>query len=493
VPPSRYSQDIYWEIDTDMTMNTKMISRRKLLKGIGIGAAALSAHALIETSSASAQQPAPTVTPLPPVSQSAGSTKVTFWFGLAGNLGNQVRQVVNRYNQSQTKYFVVPVFQASYDDTINKINTALAGGELPNVAQVFDIGTQRMIDTKKIIPVQQLVDRDKIQKDIDDLEPAVRSYFTSAGVLQSMPFNNSTAMTYVNRTALKQAGLDPQKKIFTYNELYDAAKKMTKKDASGKVVRAGVAINNGSWFMEEQIALHEQYIIEPENGRKARGTKWAFNNETGIKWLEFLKKLLTDGLGVYYTNSNDAAAAFVKGEAAVHFDSIASLRGITSSVAGTSTPFDVGVAYMPRRDGAKVGRTIIGGASLWVTNTGSKAQQDGAWDFIKFAIKPETQAFWSSTTGYYPVRRAAYNLPEMKDALKKYPQFQVAIDQIRSAPANLSNAGGLSGTYVPTRQEIQKGMDLFWTGKVASAKEALDAAATKMNDQLDEYNSTVKA
>ena len=36
-------------------------------------------------------------------------------------------------------------------------------------------------------------------------------------------------------------------------------------------------------------------------------------------------------------------------------------------------------------------------------------------------------------------------------------------------------------------------MDLFWTGKIATAKEALDAAATKMNDQLDEYNSTVKA
>jgi sn-glycerol 3-phosphate transport system substrate-binding protein len=476
-------------------MNTKSkVSRRKLLKGASIGAAALSAY-VATSRSASAQTatppPAPTITPVPPVTQKPGSTKVTFWFGLGGQLGNEVRNLVNRYNQSQDKYYVDAVFQASYDDTINKINTALAGGELPHVAQIFDIGTQRMIDTQKIIPAQQLVERDKLQKEIDDLEPAVRSYFTVDGALQSMPFNNSTAMVYVNKTMLKEAGLDANKTIWTYNELLDAAKKLAKKDSAGKVTRAGFAIHPGSWFMEQQNAVHQQLIIEPDNGRKGRGTKWTFNNETSVKWLEFLKQFLTDGTGVYYANSPEAQAAFVRGDAAMHLDSIAALRGITGSVERSKTPFDVGVIYMPRRDGAKVGRSIIGGASLWATNTGSKEQQEGAWDFIKYTLKPETQALWAASTGYYPTRRAAYEQQVMKDALKKYPQFQVAIDQIRSAPADPFNAGGVSGTFVPTRQAIQKAMDEFWTGKASSAKAALDNAVELMNEQLDEYNSTV--
>jgi sn-glycerol 3-phosphate transport system substrate-binding protein len=478
-----------------MGMNTNSkISRRKLLKGAGIGAAAVTAYAAAGRS-ASAQTatppPAPTITPVPPISQPAGSTKITFWFGLGGQLGNEVRNLVNRYNQSQKKYFVDAVFQASYDDTINKINTALAGGELPHVAQIFDIGQQRMIDTKKIVPVQQLVERDKLQKDVDDLEPAVRSYFTVNNVLQSMPFNNSTAMVYVNKNMLKEAGLNAEKTIWTYNELLDAAKKLVKKDSAGKITRAGFAIHAGSWFMEQQMAVHQQLIIEPENGRKARGTKWAFNNETGAKWLEFLKQFQTDGTGVYFANSAEAQASFVRGEAAMHLDSIAALRGITGSVERSKGPFDVGVIYMPRRDGAKVGRSIIGGASLWVTNTGNREQQEGAWDFIKYTLKPETQALWAASTGYYPVRRASYNLQDMKDALKKYPQFQVAIDQIRSAPADPFNAGGVSGTFVPTRQAIQKAMDEFWTGKASTAKAALDNAAELMNEQLDEYNSTV--
>src|SRR5690242_12346348 len=93
---------------------------------------------------------APTVTPIPPVSQPAGSIKVTFWFGLTGSLGNVVQQVVNKYNSSQTRYYIEAVQQPDYDATIQKLNTSLAGGALPNVVQIYDIGTQRMLDTKKI-------------------------------------------------------------------------------------------------------------------------------------------------------------------------------------------------------------------------------------------------------------------------------------------------------------------------------------------------------
>jgi sn-glycerol 3-phosphate transport system substrate-binding protein len=80
----------------------------------------------------------------------------------------------------------------------------------------------------------------------------------------------------------------------------------------------------------------------------------------------------------------------------------------------------------------------------------------------------------------------------MKEALAKYPQFQVAIDQIRSAPANPFNAGGISGTFVSMRQDIQAAMDNFWSGKTPNAKAALDEAVKKANDKLEEYNSTVK-
>ena len=79
----------------------------------------------------------------------------------------------------------------------------------------------------------------------------------------------------------------------------------------------------------------------------------------------------------------------------------------------------------------------------------------------------------------------------MKEALVKYPQFKVAIEQIRSAPASNFNAGVISGTFVPMRQEVQIAMDAFWSGKAATAQAALDETVAKCNEQLEEYNSTV--
>ena len=71
--------------------------------------------------------------------------------------------MVNQFNTSQTKYYVEAIQQPNYDDTINKLNTSLAGGDLPNVVQIYDIGTQRMIDTKRILPVQDFIDKEKLR------------------------------------------------------------------------------------------------------------------------------------------------------------------------------------------------------------------------------------------------------------------------------------------------------------------------------------------
>jgi len=437
--------------------------------------------------------PLPTNTPYPAVPQKPGQAKLTFWYGLGGLLGNVVQATVNKFNESQEKYYVEAVFQASYDDTINKINAGLASGQLPNIAQIFEAGTQRMIDTKKIIPVQDLIDRDKLADLVADLEPAVRANYTVNGKLVSMPFNSSTAMMYFDRAAMKAAGLDPDKKIWTYEEVLDAARKLTVKDANGKVTRTGLALYGESWFVEQTAAIHEQYTGDPANGHQARVTKYTFNNDAIVKYFDFLKKGLDEKTATWYgpAGSGDASAAFVKGEAAIAFSSIASLRTLLDSVQKAGSKVDVGVAFFPRQAGAK-GRTIVGGASLWVTNVGTQSEQDGAWEFVKFAARPDIQAFWSSNTGYYPIRQAAYVDPLMVDALKKYPQFQVAIDSIRSGPVSDYNSALVSGTFVSMRQDIIKALDNYFTGKSKTAQEALDAAVKAANEKLEEYNSTVK-
>jgi sn-glycerol 3-phosphate transport system substrate-binding protein len=442
---------------------------------------------------AATSAPAPTITPVPVVAQPEGSTKITFWFGLTGALGNVVRTVVNNYNSSQSKYYVEAIQQPDYDATITKFNTSLAGGDLPNVVQVYDIGTQRMIDTKRILPVQDFIDNESLPL-VDDLEPAVARYYTIGGKLYSMPFNSSAPVMYYDKNAFKEVGLDPEKKIWTYDEILDAAKKLTVKDASGKVTRSGVVFTLYSWIFEQEQATQGALFADPNNGRETRATKVAFNNDAGVNWLNFLKQLADGGVGLNVgrdsgtTNGSVRDAAFVKGEASITFNSIAALRNYINN-AKTNGKVDVGVAYLPRPTGAK-GGVIIGGASLWITDQGTPEQQAGAWDFVKWTSNPEVQANWSSNTGYYPIRKAAYDVQEMKDTLAKYPQFGVAVEQLRATEPSFPTQGAVFGTFLQTRLAIEAAMEQFITGAVPDAKTALDDAANKANDALEEYNST---
>jgi sn-glycerol 3-phosphate transport system substrate-binding protein len=426
--------------------------------------------------------------------QSAGSTKVSFWFGLTGVNGDVVRKVVNKYNASQSKYYVDAVSQPDYDATINKLNTSLAGGDLPNVVQVYDIGTQRMIDTKKIVPMQDLIDKEKLGL-IKDLEPAVASYYTIAGKLYSMPFNSSAPVMFFDRTAFKEVGLDATKRVWSYDEVAAAAKKLVKKDADGKIIRHGIGFTLYSWILEEELATQGALFADPANGRMSRAQKFAFNSAAGEKWLNFLKALVDSGAGESFgidggANSSARDAAFATGEAAITFNSIAGLRGYIKSAKDSGKGVDVGVAYIPRPAGAK-GGVIIGGASLWITNTGSTEEQAGAWDFVKFASTPAIQAFFSSNTGYYPPHKGAYAVQDMKDALVLYPQFQVAIDELRSTLPSAATQGAVFGTFVKARANIQGAMEQFITGKIPTAKQALDGAAKMSASELAEYNSMV--
>jgi sn-glycerol 3-phosphate transport system substrate-binding protein len=442
---------------------------------------------------AATKPPAPTITPVPAIAQPAGSTKITFWYGLTGANGNVVRTMVNTYNSSQSKYYVEAIQQPDYDATITKFNTSLAGGDLPNVVQVYDIGTQRMIDTKRILPIQDLIDKEKLPL-VDDLEPAVARYYTIGGKLYSMPFNSSAPVMYYDKNAFKEVGLDPEKKIWTYDEILDAAKKLTKKDADGKITRSGVVFTLYSWIFEQELATQGALFADPNNGRETRATKVAFDNDAGVNWLNFLKKLVDEGVAVNVgrdsgtTNGSVRDSNFVTGAASITFNSIAALRGYINN-AKTAGKVDVGVAYLPRPTGAK-GGVIIGGASLWITDQGTPEQQAAAWDFVKWTSNPEVQASWSSNTGYYPIRKAAYDVQEMKDTLAKYPQFGVAVEQLRATEPSFPTQGAVFGTFLQTRLAIEAAMEQFITGKTADAKAALTDAVNKSNDTLDEYNST---
>lgn len=347
---------------------------------------------------------------------------------------------------------------------------------------MYDIGTRFMIDSKATVPVQTFIDKDKY--DLSSFEPNVLGYYKVGTQLYSMPWNSSNPILYYNKDLFKAAGLDPDKPPKTWEEVADAAKKLTKGDVKG------FGIRDYGWYLEQSLATQGAFYADPQNGRADKpADKAIFNGPEGVGFVNWLNGMLKDGSGANLgQNGGDTTAAFAAQKVAMIFESTAALRGVLNAAAGK---YEVGTAFYPRpANNPKAAGTIIGGASLWVMKDHPQAEQDATWDFIKFLMQPEQQAFWHTNTGYYPPSKAAYDVPADKEWLAKYPQFQTAIDQLHASPPNPATQGALLGIFVQARTDTEDAMSSVFNGQ-ASAQQALDKAAGLVSDEIKQYNQAV--
>jgi sn-glycerol 3-phosphate transport system substrate-binding protein len=444
------------------------------------------------TTAAPTTQAAPTSAPTTveptqaPPPESPSVTKVNFWHSMAGDIGGKaIPQMTNDFNASQDKCYVVYTYTGSYDDSLNKLKAGLQSKDTPTVIQLYDIGTRLMVDLGVAEPVQNYIDAEKY--DVSDLEPNVLAYYTVNGKQYSMPFNTSTPILYYNKDMFKQAGLDPENPPKTFAEFTDAARKLTVKNADGTTAVYGGAFAIYGWFFEQFLAVSGGYYVNNGNGRDAPATAAIFNSPEVVAILDWWKSMYDEGILANFGRATvDTRNAFLAGQTAMFIDSTAVLRGMMDSSAGK---FEIGTAFLPRPNEEALTKfgTIIGGGSLWIIKDRPQAEKDCAWEYIKFMASAPQQAYWQTMSGYFPIRKSAYNEKLAQDWMAKYPPFTTAIDQLHAAPNNRVTNGGLIGVFPEARATIESTIEDVLSGK-ATPKDALDKAAGTVTSAITEYN-----
>jgi sn-glycerol 3-phosphate transport system substrate-binding protein len=102
----------------------------------------------------------------------------------------------------------------------------------------------------------------------------------------------------------------------------------------------------------------------------------------------------------------------------------------------SQSQFKLGTALLPRSEGSPNAVPTGGGAAV-IPAKNSPEQKAAAWAFMTWFIKTQQAADWSEATGYIPVRESARTLLRTEGFYDKYPQFEVAIQQMafaREAP-----------------------------------------------------------
>ncbi|MCT2537119.1 ABC transporter substrate-binding protein [Aquibacillus koreensis] len=415
-----------------------------------------------------------------------GKTEVVFWHSMGGKNGKTLEKMIQDFNGSQEDIHVKPIFQGSYGDSLTKLKTSLQSSSGPTIMQSNFISSGPMIDTKMVRPIQDLIDAEGY--DLSQLDQNVLSAYEMDGQLYSMPFNASTLLMYYNKDMFEENGLDPNNPPQTYEELEEAAMKLT---GEGKY---GASFSVDSYFLEQLFTVQGAELVNNGNGRQDLATKSFINSQEAIDTFTWWKKLVDDGLMLNLgTNTEDTHQAFLSEQVGM---TLASTAGLTNMLEGSKGKFELGTAFIPYPE-AKTGAggVSVGGGSLYIMNNKSEAEQQAAWEFIKYVVGAEQQGHWYINSGYFPVNTDAYELPEVVETLAQFPQFETAINQLEVALENNagSNAGKgpVLGVYPDARTITVEALEKV-LNDVQSPKDALDEAAEEITKKIARYNQTVQ-
>lgn len=377
-----------------------------------------------------------------PTTAPTEAVTLDLWHAMPVELGEALTALTDSYNSSQDLVTINPVFQGSYDDTLDKYLTALRGGTRPGLIQLEETATQLAIDADSFVPMQACVD--SADYSFEDYIERTVTAFTVSDTLWPMPFNISNPILYANAGMLAAAGVTALPT--TLEEIRTAAQKVVETGTAP----AGITLISSAWNIEQMFGLADEPFADGGNGRVERASELLIENALGLEIFTWMQDMVNDGLATFVGSgdNNEHLIALAVGQAAMTVSTTAALRSV--KIGAATFGVEVTVGPMPSA-GPRAGGALVGGGALWLDNSTSDAERAGAWDFLTWLTAPEQMAFWHASTGYIPIRRSAIDLPEIAELWVTEPEFKVAYDQLVEGRETNATSGPVVGNHSQVR------------------------------------------
>ncbi len=402
--------------------------------------------------------------------------EVVVWHGMGGGLGEAFEEIAGEFEDENVRLSLQ--YQGSYRDVLNNTFAAQGTDDFPDVVQIARYETRQVLDSGFFQPVENVLPDDY---PVDDFLPALTNYFTVDDTLQSLPFNNSNAIGYYNRTMLEDAGLDPDDAPDTLETVreYGAA------CVDEGLCDYAITWPNHMWFIENWYALQGETLFDNGNGREDFASTINLDQGPGLEVHEWWYDLNQNDLFLDPGEEawGEATDAFLNEEAPIMINTTAQVRGVVNDA-----DFEAETMFHPTI-GDRVG-TPIGGGSFWVDDDLDDDKVDAVGSFISHMTDTDQQIFWHQQTGYYPVRQSGLDALEDEGWFEENPQFRTAVDQLQNTEPTAATAGAMIGDSHEIRSTVQEASyDVIESGEFDSR---LGQAREDCEQILENYRADVE-
>ncbi len=341
-----------------------------------------------------------------PAISPAGSVAGTLTVWAMGNEGVKLKDLSARFmaDNPGTTVNVTPV---AWDVAVDKLQTAIAGHQTPDVSQMGTDMMGQFASTQALEPVPS-----NFQKS---------TFFESAwntnvvnGTVYGVPWYVETRLLYYRKDLATKAGVTTPPA--SWDDLTADAKAIQSKGGA----KWGISLGTKNW--------QEYFPFLWSNGGAVMDAsgKFTLNSPQAVEALTYYDSFFKDGLTPKAVPANfDITPAFVSGTNPMFFSGPWHI-GLIRDAGGASFTDKWALAPMPKKVTAT---SFVGGSNVVVYKDGKN--KDLAWKYVQYLTDPKTQVAWYADVTDLPAIQSAWD----DSSLKSDPNVAMFGQQLKDTQA----------------------------------------------------------
>src|SRR6188472_3248531 len=337
------------------------------------------------------------------------SGDLTVW--AMGNEGVKLSTLADGFMKENpgVKVNVTPV---DWGQAVAKLQTAIAGGQTPDVSQMGTDMMGQFAATGALEPVPA------------NFDPA--AYFEGAwntnvvdGTVYGVPWYVETRLLYYRTDIAEKAGLTAPPA--TWDDLTAMAKAMQDKGGA----KWGISLGTKNWQEYFPFLWSAGGDVTDDTGA------YKLNSPQAVEALTYYQSFFKDKLTPESVPEGfDITPAFVAGTHPMFFSGPWHLS-LLDEAGGAGFADKWEVAPMPGKDAAP-GTSFIGGSNLVVFK--DSPNKDAAWAFVQYLSRPDVQAKWYETVTDMPAVKAGWDEAALQDD-PRVDVFRTQLETTKAQPA----------------------------------------------------------
>lgn len=395
---------------------------------------------------------------------------IDFWHSMNGANLEALEKITNDFMSSHPHIKVNLLNQGGYRDLFDKLMAAAKAKQLPHLSQIYSNRLSWYVEKGLALDLKPYIEAEGTglsEADFEDIPEMFMNDCIWGEGQYCMPFNKSMMVLYYNATMFEEAGIDVPK---TWEEWAEAAKALTvDEDKDGEPEIYGMVFANN---LSTDIA---PWLKQAGGMTMSEETNELFFNTPETKEaVSFINSMFESKSARLAGEDKYPNLPLQQGRAAM---CVASTSALPHIEADTMEGITIKAAPLPAH---KTNDQLYYGTNVTIFDTGTEAEKQAAWDYLKFLTNSENTAYFAAMTGYIPVRKSAAEVPVFAEALADKEIKKMSLEQMDNGFQGSRNIGGINALDALGDQ-----LDLIFSGE-KDIDSALEDAQKNGEKAMDE-------